>query len=155
MRRFTSDMSRLRWGIVDEETQHYARVFKTKRARLNELEVQAAAIGEYNVPPQIAMEIGSLKEELGMVTIAMESPARADVGDEIGPRGRFVVNYQQNQDIKKSIAALTVQFEQFVTTSQEWRVIHRNWILIIGLVVILILVAVVALVTYLITKGAL
>lgn len=123
-------------------------MFRTKRARLNELEVQAAAMGQYNVPPQIAMEIGSLKEELGMFETAIESPIRAGVGDELGPRGRFVVNYQQNQDIKRSLAALAVQ-------SQEWREMQRNWIILIGLVVILILVAVVALVTYLLTKGAL
>jgi hypothetical protein len=140
---------------MDEETIHYARVYKAKRARLNVLEEQIAAIGEYNVSPHVAMERNSLTEELAMFEVAIESPARADVSDELGPRGRFVVNYQQNQDIKKNIAALAVQFEQFVATSLEWRTMHRNWIVIIGLVVILILVAVVALVTYLITKGAL
>jgi hypothetical protein len=133
---------------VDEETVHYARVYKAKRARLNIIEEQIAAMGEYNVLPHIAMERDSLKEELGMVGVAMDSPARADVGDELGPRGRFVVNYQQNREIKQSIAALSVQ-------SEEWRVVQRNWIVLIGLVVILILVAVVALVTFLITKGAL
>ncbi len=133
---------------MDDETQHYARVYKAKRARLNIIEEQIAAVGEYNVQPHVAMERDSLREELDMFGIALESPARADVGDELGPRGRFVVNYQQNQDIKKSIAALAVK-------SEEWREMQRNWIILIGLVVILILVAVVALVTYLFTKGAL
>jgi len=91
---------------MDEETQHYARVYKAKRARLNVLEEQIAAIGEYNVLPHIAMERDSLKEELGMFVIAMESPARAEAGEELGPAGRFKVYYQQNQEIKKSIAAL-------------------------------------------------
>lgn len=147
---------------MDEETKHYARVYKAKRARLNVLEEQIAAMGEYNVQPHIAMERDSLTEELGMFELAMESPARADASEELGTRGRFVVNYQQNQDIKKNIqdikkntAALTVQFEQFVQASLEWRTMHRNWIVIIGLVVVLIFAAVVALITYLITKGAL
>jgi len=133
---------------MDEETQHYARVYKAKRARLNVLEEQIAAIGEYNVLPHIAMERDSLKEELGMFVIAMESPARAEAGEELGPAGRFKVYYQQNQEIKKSIAALAVR-------SEDWRMIQRNWLVIIGLIVILILIAVVALVTYLFTKGAL
>lgn len=133
---------------MDEETKHYARVFKAKRARLNILEEQIAAIGEYNVPPHVAMERDSLTEELGMFEVAMESPARADASEELGVRGRFVVTYQQNQAIKKSLAALSVR-------SEEWREMQRNWIILIGLVVILILIAVVSLVTYLITKGAL
>jgi hypothetical protein len=133
---------------VDEETQHYARVYKAKRARLNILEEQIAAMGEYSVLPHVAMERNSLKEELGMFVIAMESPARAEAGDELGPAGRFLVYYQQNQEIKKSIAALAVR-------SEDWRMIQRNWILIIGLIVVLILIAVVALVTYLFTRGAL
>jgi len=133
---------------VDEETLHYARVYKAKRARLNILEEQIAAMGEYNVLPHVAMERDSLTEELDMFEVAMESPARAEAGDELGVRGRFVVTYKQNQDIKKSLAALSVR-------SEEWREMQRNWIILIGLVVILILVAVVALVTYLFTKGAL
>jgi hypothetical protein len=133
---------------MDDETQHYARVYKAKRARLNILEEQIAAMGEYNVLPHIAMERDSLTEEIGMFGIAMESPARAEAGDELGPAGRFLVYYQQNQDIKKSIAALAVR-------SEDWRMLQRNWLVIIGLVVILILIAVVALVTYLLTKGAL
>lgn len=141
-------MSRFVWGTVDEETKHYARVYKAKRARLNVIEEQIAAQGEYNVQPHLAMERDSLTEELAMFGIAIESPARADVSDELGPRGRFVVNYQQNQDIKKTLAVI-------VTQSEEWRAMQRNWIILIGLIVILILIAVVALVTYLLTKGAL
>lgn len=138
---------------MDEETRHYARVYKAKRARLNVLEEQIAVQGEYNVLPHVAMERDSLKEELGMFEVAMASPARADVGDELGPRGRFTVNYQQNQDIKKNIAALAVQLETFVRDSLEWRAMHRNWILLIGVVVILIFAVVVALVTALVVRG--
>jgi len=112
------------------------------------LDIQAAALGKYNVPPQIEMERQSLMEELGMLELAIQAPARSEVGDELGPGGRFLVYYQQNREIKQSIAALAVE-------SREGRAVQRNWILLIGLVVILILVAVVALVTYLLTKGAL
>ena len=132
---------------MDEETQRYAAIIRLKQARLHELDKQAAVYG-IDEPPQIAMERGSLQEELGMMEIAVQSPARSSAGDELGAAGRFVVYYQQNQDIKRSIAALSVR-------SEEWRMLQRNWIIIIGMVVILILIAVVSLVTYLITKGAL
>jgi hypothetical protein len=133
---------------VDEETQHYARVYKAKRARLNVIEEQIAAIGEYNVSPHVAMERDSLTEELVMFKVAMNAPVRADVSDELGPRGRFTVYYQQNQDIKKSIAALAVE-------SERWRMLQRNWIILIGIAVFLLVIAFAVFVTYLITKGAL
>jgi len=140
---------------VDEETQHYTRILKTKQARLHVLDIQAAALGEYNVPPQIEMERQSLMDELGMLEIAIQSPARAGVTDELGPAGRFLVNHQQYREVKQSTAAILVKLDAFIDESKDWRIVHRNWILLIGLVVILILVAVVALVTYLFTKGAL
>ncbi len=133
---------------MDEETTRYAEIIRIKYRHLHELDKQSAALGAYNVPPHIEMQRQTLMEELGMMETALESPASAHVGDELGPRGRFVVNYQQNQDIKRSIAALSVR-------SEEWRMMQRNWIILIGLIVVLILVAVVALVTFLITKGAL
>jgi hypothetical protein len=140
---------------VDEETARFIAIRKIKLDRLYELDRQAAAFGEYNAPPHIQMERTSLRDELGMMESAINSPARAEVGDELGPAGRFLVYHQQNREIKQSIAALAVEFEKFVSSSQEWRAMHRNWILLIGLVVILILIAVVALVTYLFTRGAL
>lgn len=133
---------------MDEETLRYAEIIKLKQRFLHELDKQAAMLGDLNVPPHIEMQRQTLMAELGMMETALDSPARAVVGDELGPRGRFVVNYQQNREIKQSIAALAVQ-------SEKWREMQRNWILLIGLVVILILIAVVALVTYLFTKGAL
>jgi hypothetical protein len=133
---------------VDEETLRYAAIIKIKQSRLQELEEQAAGMGIYYTPPHIAMEIDSLKEELGMMDVAIESPARTSVGDELGPRGRFVVNWQQNQDIKKSIAAILVKMETGFK-------MQRNWIILIGLIVVLILIAFTVFVTYLATKGAL
>jgi hypothetical protein len=130
---------------MDDETLHYARVYKAKRARLNILEEQIAAIGEFNVSPHIAMERDSLTEELGMFEVAMGSPARAEAGEELGVRGRFVVTYQQNQDIKKSMAALKVQAETLAKAVETGFAMHRNWILLIGVVVILIFAIVVAL----------
>jgi len=140
--------------VLDEETRRYAEIIKAKTDRLHFLDKQAATMGK-DSPPHIEMERGSLREELGMMEIAVQSPARAAIGDELGPRGRFIVNLEQNREIKQSIAAVAVQLETFIKTSLEWRTMHRNWILIIGLAVVIILVIIVALVTYLVTKGSL
>jgi len=133
---------------VDDETSRFIAIRKIKLARLHELNKQAAAFGEYNVPPQIAMEQGSLRDELGMMDSAIAAPARSEVTDELGPAGRFLVNYQQNRDIKQSIAALAVQLETGLA-------MHRNWIVLIGVAVLLILVAVVAIVTAIAMQGGL
>jgi len=143
------------WQLVDEETQRFIAIRKIKVDRLYELDRQAAAYGEFNVPPHIQMERVSLRDELGMMDQAIQAPARAEIGDELGPSGRFLVYHQQNREIKQSIAALAVQFDQFMKKSDEWRMRHRQWLLIIGVIVVIILVAVVALVTYIFARGSL
>lgn len=133
---------------MDEETQHYVRVLKVKQARLYELDLQAAALGKYNVPPHVEMERQSLMDELGMLEIAIQSPARASVTDELGPAGRFLVNHEQYREVKQSIAALSVQ-------SEEWRAMQRLWMLIIGIIALLILIGVTVLATVVMLRGAL
>ena len=131
---------------MDEETQHYISVRKIKLSRLHELDRQAAAHGEFNVPPHVQMERTSLREELGMVEAAINSPARAEVTEELGQGGRFIVNYQQNREIKQSIAALSIEIGTFM---------NRQQLIIIGVAVsvVVILVGVVAVVTYIFTRG--
>lgn len=139
---------------MDVETQRYAEIIKAKQARLFVLDKQAATYG-IDVPPHIEMERVSLHEELRMVETAVASPARADVGDELGAPGRFIVNHQQNREIKQSIASVAVKLDRFIEQSESWRSMHRQLILIIGVTVIAILVALAIIVTYLVTKGAL
>lgn len=138
---------------MDEETQRYAAILKIKTDRLHTIERQIAALGEYNAPPHLAMERDSLMDELGMFEIAIQSPARAKVTDELGPAGRFLVTHQQYRDVKQSTAAILVKLDTFIADSLEWRAMHRNWILLIGLVVILIFAIVVALITALVVGG--
>lgn len=140
---------------MDDETQRFIAIRKVKIERLYLLDKQAAAYGEYNIPPHVEMERGSLRDELGMMESAIAAPARSAVGDELGPSGRFLVYHQQNREIKQSIAALAVQLETFVAESEDWRAMHRQWLLIIGVVVVLILVAVVAIVTAIAMRGGL
>lgn len=138
---------------MDEETARFVEIRKIKLARLYELDKQAAAFGEYSVPPHVEMERGSLREELGMMEAAINSPARAEVGDELGAAGRFLVYHQQNREIKQSIAALAVDLHQSIAQSLEWRAMQRNWNIVIAIVVILIFAIVVALVTALFVGG--
>lgn len=146
---------------MDAETVRYAEIIKAKQDRLGLLDVQAAIYG-IDVPPHIEMERGSLRDELGMVETAIASPARAGISDELGARGRFIVNHQQNRDIeqlireaKQSIAAVAIKLDRFIDDSGAWRDMHRQIILIITILVVLILVAGAIFVTYVLTKGAL
>jgi hypothetical protein len=60
-------------------------------------------------------------------------------------RIRFLVTHQQYRDVKQTLAVLSVDLEKFIKASQEWRTMHRNWILLIGVVAILTFAIVVAL----------
>lgn len=139
---------------MDTETVRYAEIIRAKQDRLHVLDIQAAKYG-IDVPPHIAMERVSLEAELRTVEATLDSPIRAELGDELGPRGRFVVNHQQNTEIKQSIAAVSVKLDRFIDASETWRTMHRNWIILIGIVVIIILVALAVLITYVLTTGAL
>lgn len=140
---------------MDDETERFIAIRKIKLRRLHELDRQAAAMGEYNAPAHIEMERGSLRDELGMMDQAIAAPARSKVGDELGPAGRFLVYHQQNRETKQTIAAMSVELSMFIADSLEWRAMHRNWVLIISMTVILLLAVVVAGVTYVVTIGGL
>jgi len=145
---------------VDDETRHYIAVRKVQLARLHELDLQAAAYGKYNTPPHIEMERTSLREELGMVEMAIKTPARARIAEELGSSGQFLVNTEQNREIKQSIAALAVQIETFVAQSMDWRdgitrtlMQYRQWFLLIAITVVFVVVIVVAFVAFAIGRG--
>lgn len=145
---------------LDEETRRYAEIIRAKQDRLYVLDVQAAKYG-IDVPPHVAMERVSLEAELRAAETTLDSPIRAEFSDELGVRGRFVVNHQQNREIQKqnreikqSIAAVVVKLDRFIEESKSWRSMHRQLILIIGVAVIIILVAL-AVVSTLIVTGKL
>jgi preprotein translocase subunit SecF len=155
---------------VDEETQRLIAIRRIKQARLHELDKQAAAMGEYAVPPHIQMERNDLRRDLGLaqlelsaVETAIAAPITSNVGDELGPNGRFMVYYQQNREIKQSIAKLADDFDEFkngrfqdfVSESKDWRMRNRQWLLIIGVAVVIILVIIVAYVAFQAGQGRL
>jgi hypothetical protein len=138
---------------VDEETARFISIRKVKLKRLHELDLQAAAMGEYNTPPHVEMERSSLRSELGMVEDAIAAPAGPEISEELGPSGRFKVYHQQNVEIRRSIAALAIDLERFVQQSQDWRSMHRQWLFIIGIAVVIILLIIVGVVAYVIGHG--
>lgn len=137
---------------MDEETQRYAAILKIKQARLFELDKQAATYG-ISVPPHIEMERLSLQDELAMVESAIRSPARSETADQLGPAGRYKASRQDAQDIQRSVAVVLNKLDAFIDDSKVWRSMHRNWIILIGIAVIVILVAVAVLTTYVLTRG--
>lgn len=128
---------------MDAETQRYAAIIKIKQARLHELDKQAAALGKYGTPPQIEMERQTLREEVGMFEVALESPASATATDELGARGRFAVGYQQNRKALERLDLLIRVLEMF-----------GRLIIVIGIAVVVILIAVGVIAGYLLARGA-
>lgn len=128
---------------MDDETRRYASIIKTKQARLYHLNMQAAAMGQ-ETPPHIEMERQTLTEEVGMFETALSSPASAEAADELGPRGRYAVTYQQNRRAEARLDLIVRALEMFGRLA-----------IIVVVVVIVILVAVAVLTTYVLTKGTL
>jgi hypothetical protein len=107
------------------------------------------------------MERTSLREELGIVEMAIKTPARAQIAEELGSSGRFLVNTEQNREIRQSIAAVAVQIEEFVKQSLDWRATitgtlmqHRQWFLLIAITIVFIMVVTVAFIAFEIGRGA-
>lgn len=123
---------------MDSETQHYARLIQIKQAQLRILDEKAARYG-LDTPPHVEMERVTLREEIGMFEKAIGSPARAKVTDELGPAGRYLVNYEQNRE-------LAAEFDRF---SQ----LIMKWIAALSVAALFTLIVVVILATYLVTRG--
>ena len=147
---------------MDDEIQRLIEIRRIKLDRLYELDKKAAMYGELDVPPHIQMqrtdlraELGKMQLELGAVETALQAPVTSSVGDELGTAGRFLVYYQQNREIKQSIAKLAVDLDGFISESKVWRMHHRQWLLIIGVAVVIILVIIVAFVAYAAGQGRL
>lgn len=124
-----------------------------KRRRLHELEKQADYYGERDVPPHIEMERVQLSYELGIVETALNSPARAGIGDELGPAARFTVGLESSRRLESAVSLLGRRLDDFIDDSKAWRNMHRQVLLIIGIAVIVILVIVVALGTAMYIRG--
>src|SRR5262249_30867609 len=123
-----------------------------KRRRLHELDKQADRYG-VDTPPHIEMERTQLRYELGVVETAINSPARVQIGDELGPAGRFMYSSEQNRQTLEAVRLIGTRLDEFIRDSLTWRSMHRTLITVLIVVVVVILVAVVAISTYLLTHG--
>lgn len=124
-----------------------------KRRRLHELEKQADFYGERDVPPHIEMERVQLDYELGVIETALNSPARAGIGDELGPAARFTVGLEGNRRLEAKVSFIGRRLDEFIDDSKAFRDMNRQVLLIIGIVVIIILVVVVAIITAIVVGG--
>lgn len=137
---------------MDDETQRWAELRELKRRRLHELDKLAALHGA-NTPAEVAIERAALRQELGMVEAAIISPARPEIGDELGERGRFLYYGAELKRANDAITALGEHFAAFVEDSQEWRAMHRQWIILIGIVVVITLLGMAIVATYVFSHG--
>lgn len=124
---------------MDEETKHYANLLKIKQALLYKLDEQAAGFGMLHVPPHIEMERDSLRDEISMLETAIQTPARAEITDELGPAGRFLVNHQELREIRRTLTS-------FIKSV-------RVGFLVMGGVLVGVVVVVAIIATYLIVRG--
>jgi len=139
---------------VDNDEQRLIERREIKRRRLHELDKQADRYGP-ETPPHIEMERTQLRYELGIVESAISNPARPQIGDELGAAGRFMVNMEQGRQTIEAIRFIGTRLDEFIKDSIAWRNMHRTLITILIVAVVCMLIAVVAIVTYLFARGGL
>ena len=78
--------------MTDEEIQHLRRLRKTIKARLDELEIQAANYGPARVPAEISVEMRGAKEELERIDATLKLPTISNaVQEATGPEAAIKV----------------------------------------------------------------
>jgi hypothetical protein len=138
--------------VADSETDRLRELREIKRQRLHELDKQAERYG-YDVPAHIALERAELQKELKPLDVVVDRAPSAAFVEELGGSGRFGVTYGEIQRANDGIALLGERLDDFIAISREWRAMHRQWIILIGIVVVVILVAFAVVATYVFTRG--
>jgi hypothetical protein len=138
---------------MDDETQRLIQIRNAKLERLRLLEIQQARQGN-DAPPHLVVEIEGLRRALGIVDAAVSSPLTPDVVDALGPSGRYMATDTRLNAIERSIARWSAQWELFIEDSMRWRQLHWLWLVIITVAIIFALLILVAVVTYILTKGS-
>jgi hypothetical protein len=135
--------------VVDDETKRLVRIRTAKKAQLGALEEQIANLGEHYAPPHMLVERKALADEIQMVEDAVTTPARPFIGDELGASGRFLVYHAEN---KRTNDGMVLLFARVEGLFEEMK-LHRQWLVIIGGIVVVVLLIVAIFVTYVLTKG--
>lgn len=139
---------------MDDATHRLLEIRAAKLARLRLLELRQAREGD-GTDPAVIIEIEGLRRGLGQLDAAVASPLTADVVEELGQSGRYMATDTRLSHIERNIARLGAQLELFIEDTVNWRSEHRQWLIIITIVVVFVLMALVAIVSHLLTKGSL
>jgi hypothetical protein len=140
--------------VVGEETQRLLELRATRLQRLQVLEIQQATFG-VDCPAHIIIEVAGLRRSLGLLDAAVVSPLDDNIVEELGQSGRYRATDTKLRRIDDALAFLGERLEASIDESRMWRGTHRQLIIVIGIAVIVILMAVVAIATYLVTRGGL
>jgi hypothetical protein len=121
-------------------------------------------LGDAHTPPHIQVERAQLRAELGIVeSVIGWSRARPSIGDELGPNGRFLAYMAESKrgnteahrasaEARRANDGIAMLGERLDGVLDELKM-HRQFFLLIGIVVVVILVAGAVIVTYVLTRG--
>src|SRR5262245_36239842 len=70
---------------ADVEAEHFYDLRQIKLKRLQELDKQAAMLGDAHTPVHVQVERAELRAELGLVEGVIGLPQRPSIGEELGP----------------------------------------------------------------------
>lgn len=142
---------------MDDETERFLDLRQIKLRRLHELDKQAALLGESHTPAHVQVERAQLREELGIVeSVIGWSHARPALGDELGLNGRFLAYMSESKrasaEARRANDGIAALGELIEGIRDELKM-HRQFFLLIGIIVVVILVAGAVVITIVLMGG--
>lgn len=134
---------------MSDDAEHFYDLRQVKLKRLRALDKQAALLGDAQTPAHIQVERAELRAELGLVEGIIGLAMRPQIGDELSANGRFLAYIVEIKRANDGIAQLGEKLEGVFEQVNRF----RQWIILIGIVVVVILVAGAVVATYVFTRG--
>lgn len=117
---------------MDEESARLTEIYRVRRARLHQLELQDASMGR-DAAPHIKIEISELRAALGLVEGAIASAASAEAVQELGPVGRYRSLHREIARVRqRSDEGLSSLGEQLESLRSDVRSYVRLFIVCMG-----------------------
>lgn len=109
-----------------EEIDRIKERLNDSRKRLRVLDRQIAQFGEKWAPAHLITESAEIREAISKYETVLGSPLSAEVGDELGDGGRFILYVEELRAVKDSVALYGYQLGEFIQSTNDYRAAHEK-----------------------------
>lgn len=110
--------------MAGEEIERIASLCQAQRQRLRVVETQIAQFGEKWAPAHLLVERAETREAIARYETVLGSSLPAEVGDDLGDSGRFILYLEELRAVRQSIALYGRQLGDFIEETTGYRERH-------------------------------